>query len=58
MIVGVKSFYSDGTPSVQLWDTRTGEQFGEFVSGSPKIPESAIICSTIGEFNYWMERVR
>lgn len=28
MIVGIKSFYEDGTPSVQLWDSKTGEQIG------------------------------
>jgi hypothetical protein len=58
MIIGVKSFFEDGTASVQLWNGRTGEQLGEFVQGSPKIPNNCILCDTVGEFNHCMYLVQ
>ena len=54
MIIGVKSFFEDGTDSVQLWNGITGEQLGEFVQGSPKIPNNCILCDTVSEFTHRM----
>lgn len=57
MIIGIKSFYEDGTPSVQLWDEETQSPIGEFEQGSPRIPKGCIICNTIGEFKTQMHIV-
>jgi hypothetical protein len=54
MILGVKSFFEDGTASVQLWDGKTGEQLGEFEQNSPRIPSDCIICDTVSEFDHRM----
>lgn len=55
MILGIKSCFEDGTPSVQLWDSTTRETLGEFVKGSPKIPKDILLCNTIGELCYYMQ---
>ena len=52
IVLGVKSFFEDGTASVQLWDGITGEQLGEFEQNSPKIPKDCILCDTVSEFTH------
>lgn len=58
MIVGIKSFYEDGTPTVQLWNGSSGKPIGEYEYDSPKIPQNYILCDTIGEFNHFMYLAR
>jgi hypothetical protein len=55
MKIGIKSNYPDGTPTIQVWDARSGKVVGEYESNSPDIPECYIICDTIGLFNHYME---
>lgn len=51
-IIGLRTCYEDGTKSVQVWNATTGEQVGEFLENSPKIPEGCSIYETKEFFNY------
>ena len=59
MFIGIKAIYPDGTLSIQVWNTTTGEAVGEFEKGSPNIPKPCIILNYDKErdlFNFLMKK--
>lgn len=57
LFFGVKSWFENGTESIQIFHAYSNEVFGEFAINSPKIPKHLIICKTVGELyqelEYW-----
>lgn len=55
---GVKSWFEDGTDSIQLFHAHSNEVYGEYPVGSPKMPKNVIICQTVSELYRALEMHR
>lgn len=58
LFIGIKSWFEDGTDSVQLFHAHSNAVYGEFAVNSPKMPKQVLIYNTVSELNNALDLFR
>lgn len=58
LFVGLKSWFEDGTKSVQLFHAYSNAVYGELAVNSPKMPKQVLIYNTVSELNNALDLFR